>query len=157
MEDYFKKRPPKKVFQVKVIERFRNKAVEEIKSKFLSDDKIIKIMLIGSSVKKTFGQYAPPGFRGSLYSDFDFIIFVEDNYKIPNWLNKEPTSKPFPEDKLNLAYRNKDFIENKYDLEVFFIRRKNMNDPKIQKLGEQAGIPMTKNSKHKHLLIYSKE
>ena len=68
-----------------------------------------------------------------------------------------PTAKPFPNNKLNLAYRNKRFIDRKYDVEVFFIREKNMNDKKIQKLGEKAGIPMTKNSRHKHLIIYDKK
>ncbi len=31
-----------------------------------------------------------------------------------------------------------------------------MNNKKIQKLGEKAGIPMTKKSKHKHLVVYEK-
>lgn len=111
---------------------------------------------MGSVIKNTFGRYEPPGFRGSLYSDFDFIIFVKENYKIPKWLRKEPTAKPFPDNKLNLAYRNKRFIDRKYDVEVFFIREKNMNNKKIQKLGEKASIPMTKKSKHKFLVIYAK-
>jgi hypothetical protein len=157
MEEHLKNRPDKKIFSGGVVDSLRNSAIEEIKSRFLPDDKIIKIILIGSSVKEnSFGEYEPPGFRGSLYSDFDFIIFVEDNYIIPDWLEKGPTGKPFPEDVLNLAFRNKRMIDKKYDIEVFFIRRKSMENPEIQKLGELAGIPMAAESKHKKVVIYSK-
>lgn len=151
-----KTRPNKKVFPSEEQIRLRDLAIEKIKSKLLPNNKIIKIILMGSSVKDNFGQYEAPGFRGNLFSDFDFIVFVENDYLIPNWLNKEPDGKPFPEEKLNLAYRNKGFIENKYDVEVFFIRKKNMNNTKIQALGEQAGIPMSDTSKNKHIIIYLK-
>jgi len=157
MKEYMKKRPQKKVFQVKEIKRLRNQAIEKIKIKLLPDEKIIKIILIGSSVENNFGEYEPPGFRGSLFSDFDFIVFVEDNYQIPKWLDKEPDGKPFPDDNMNLAYRNKRLVENKYDIEVFFIRESNMQNSKIQELGELAGIPMTSDTKHKHLRIYSRD
>lgn len=156
MEEHLEKRPPKEIFSAEEINKLRNQAIEKIKSNLLPNDKIIKILLIGSSVKNSFGKYEPPGFRGSLFSDFDFIVFVEDDYEIPKWLDKDPNGKPFPNDKLNLAYRKNKFIESKYDVEVFFIRRKNMMNAKIQGLGEQAGIPMTSDSNHKHLVVYSK-
>ncbi|MBU2638922.1 MAG: hypothetical protein KJ955_08155 [Nanoarchaeota archaeon] len=157
MEEHLKKRPKKKVFSKRIIDSLRNQAINKLKAKFLPNNKIIKIVLIGSSLKNTFGAYEPPGFRGSLFSDFDFIIFIEDDYKIPKWLDKEPTGKPFPNDKLNLAYRKKRFIKDRYDIEVFFIRKKNMNNSNIKKLGELAGIPMTLKSKHKYLLIHSRD
>ena len=155
-ESHLKTRPKKTLYSKVIQSNLKKKAIEKIKSKFLPDNRIIKIILIGSIIKNTFGRYEPPGFRGSLYSDFDFIIFVEDDYEIPKWLRKEPTAKPFPDNKLNLAYRNKRFIDRKYDAEVFFIRKKDMNNEKIQKLGELVGIPMTKKSKHKHLVVYHK-
>ncbi|MFA5992073.1 MAG: hypothetical protein WC796_00010 [Candidatus Pacearchaeota archaeon] len=154
MEDHLKKRPKKDIFSKKIVKSLRTKAIKKLKSKFLPDANIIKIVLIGSSVKNCFGRYKSPGFRGSLYSDFDFIIFVKDNYKIPKWLRKEPTGRPFPNNRLNLAYRNKRFIDRKYDLEVFFIREKVMNNKKIQKLGEKVGIPMVKSTKHKQQIIF---
>ena len=157
MEEHLKKRPQKKVFQKEEINSLKNQAIEKIRSKLLPDEKIIKIILIGSSVKNSFGEYEPPGFRGSLFSDFDFIVFVDDDFEIPKWLDREPDGKPFPDDDMNLAYRNKKFIENKYDIEVFFIRESNAQDPKIQELGEEAGIPMTSDSKHKHIIVYSKD
>ena len=157
MEEHLKKRPQKKVFQKKKIDSLRNQAIEKIKSKLLPNEKIIKIILIGSSVKNSFGEYESHGFRGSLFSDFDFIVFVEDDFEIPKWLDEEPDGKPFPDDSMNLAYRNKKFIDEKYDVEIFFIRKSNMQDSKIQKLGELAGIPMTSDSKHKHLLVYSRD
>ncbi|MFA5047724.1 MAG: hypothetical protein WC516_01640 [Patescibacteria group bacterium] len=120
MEEYLKKRPQKKVFSKKKIDRLRNQAIDKIKAKFLPDEKIIKIILVGSSIKDSFGKYDPPGFRGSLFSDFDFIVFVEDDYQIPKWLDRELDGKPFLNDDLNLAYRNKKFIDDKYDVEVFF-------------------------------------
>jgi hypothetical protein len=153
-EKHLINRPHKNVYSKKSIERLRSKAIKKIKLKFLPDNKIIKIIIIGSAVKNSFGKYERPGFRRSLYSDFDFVIFVEDGYKIPKLLKKEPTAKPFSESKLNLAYRNKKFIDNKYDLEVFFIREKNMHNKNIQKEGELAGIPMTKNSKNKYIIVY---
>ena len=112
---------------------------------------------MGSSVKGAFGKYDSPGFRGSLYSDFDFIIFVEDDYVIPDQLNRELDGKPFSDGELNLAYRNKNFVDDKYDAEIFFIREANMHKQDIIEEGEGAGIPMTENSKHKYIIIYSKQ
>lgn len=92
-----------------------------------------------------------------MFSDFDFIAFVEDDYKIPNWLEKEPSAKPFPDDNLNLAYRNKKFIDGKYDVEIFFVRRKTMNNSKTEKLAEECGIPFSEDSKLKHIVVYSED
>lgn len=155
MEEHFKNRPSKKVFSLDLQSSLKEKAIKKIKSKLLSDDQIIKIILIGSSIKGVFGEYEPPGFRGSLFSDFDFIVFAKDQYVIPAWLTREPDGKPFPDDKLNLAYREKNFIDNKYDAEIFFIRESNMNNLEIQELGEEAGIPMTNKTKHKYIEVYS--
>ena len=126
MKEYLKERPVKKSFSKEKIDSLRNQAIDKIKDKFLPNDKIIKIILIGSSVKNSFGEYEPPGFRGSIFSDFDFIIFVENDFEIPSWIDREPEGKPFPDDSMNLAYRNKEFIEDKYDVEVFFIRKSNI-------------------------------
>lgn len=156
MEEHLKNRPDKKVFQKKKINFLRNLAIDKIKSKLLPDEKVIKIILTGSSVKNYFGEYSSPGFRGSLFSNFDFIVFVEDDYKIPGWLDRELDGKPFPDDSMNLSYRNAKLIEDKYDAEVFFIRRENMENEKVQELGEAVGIPMTDDTRHKHLIIYSK-
>jgi hypothetical protein len=148
-------RPKKECYSSEVIAILRKEAIEKVKLKFLPNEKIIKIYLIGSSIKNNFGKYDQPGFRGSLYSDFDFIIFVEDDYKIPKWLKKEPSGKPFSNDEINLAYRNKNFIDDTYDVEIFFIRRKHMCDKKIQEEGELAGIPMVPESKNIYLVVYS--
>lgn len=156
MEEYLKKRPPKKVFLKEEIDRLRSQAVGKIKSKLLPNEKIIKIILIGSSIKNSFGEYDPPGFRGSLFSDFDFIVFIEDDYQIPRWLNKESEGKPFPDNSINLAYRNKFFIDEKYDIEVFFLKRTNFENPITQEQGELAGIPMTNNTTHKNFVVYDK-
>jgi len=157
MENYLEKRPRKNIFSEELIGTLRQKAINKIKSKLLPDEKIMKIILIGSSVKNDFGEYKPPGFRGSLFSDFDFIVFVDDDYEIPDWLDREPAGKPFPDDSLNLAYRNKNFIDNKYDVEVFFVRKSNIQNQEVQKLGESAGIPMTPDSKHNYLIVYSRD
>ncbi len=156
MEEHLKERPAKMIFSEEEISKLRNKAIEKIKSKLLPNEGIIKIILIGSSVKNSFGEYEAPGFRGSLFSDFDFVIFIEDDYNIPQWLDKEPTGKPFPEDDMNLAYRSQKFIENKYDAEIFFIRKENMQSENVQQLGEAAGIPMTPNSNHKNIVVFEK-
>ena len=60
---------------------------------------------------------------------------------------------------LNLAYRTKNFVENKYDVEIFFVRRSTMNNPEIEKLAEMPGceIPFSEKSKWKHIVVYSKE
>jgi len=156
-EGHLKSRPKKNIFSEKTQRRLRDKAINKIKSRLLPDKKIIKIILIGSSVKNSFGKYAPPGFRGSLYSDFDFIVFAKDDYKVPKWLKKEPSAKPFLNNKLNLAYRNKKFIDNKFDIEIFFIREKSSKNKKYIELAEKAGIPINSKSKHKHIIIYKKQ
>lgn len=157
MKEYLNKRPLKKVFKSAKIIDLRDKAIGKVKSKLLPDNKIFKILLIGSSVKDSFGEYEPPGFRGSLYSDFDFIVYVEDDYEIPKWLNKEPSGKPFPDDSMNLSYRYKKFIDDKYNIEVFFLKQRYLDNSEVQKQGELAGIPMTPNTKHKHIIIYEKQ
>jgi len=77
---HLKNRPKKIAYSKALQKKLKKKAINKIKSKFLPNKKIIKIIIIGSIVKNNFGEYALPGFRGSLYSDFDFIIFVQDNY-----------------------------------------------------------------------------
>ncbi len=153
MENYLKLRPTKTIFRDEEVTRLREVAISKLKEKLLPDDKIVKISLIGSSIKKSFGQYAPPGFRGSLYSDFDFIVFVEDDYVIPKWLDREPNGKPFSDNAMNLAYRNKKFVDNKFDIEVFFLRRKSFENKLIQKEGEVAGLPMSENTANKYLSV----
>jgi predicted nucleotidyltransferase len=149
-------RPKKTKFSLRIQKELREKAIKLIKEEFLPDKDILKIILIGSSVKGNFGQYDSPGFRRSLYSDFDFIFLIKDNYKIPNWLKKEPSAKPFLDNRLNLTYRNKKVIDNKYDIEIFFIRETDAKNKEIQKLGEKAGIAITKNTKNKYIVIYKK-
>jgi hypothetical protein len=156
MEYHLKNRPNKSILSIDEIDRIRILAITKIKEKLLPDDKIIKVILIGSSVKESFGKYEEPGFRGSLYSDFDFIVFIEDDYQIPTWLDRELDGKPFTDDNINLAYRTRKFIDDKYDAEVFFLRRSSFENLTIQEEGELAGIPMTNTSKHKYLLIYEK-
>lgn len=147
------KRPKKEIYSLTLQKSLRNKAIKKFKSKFFPNNRILKVLLMGSSVKGTFGKYFPPGFRGSLYSDFDFIVLVKDEYKIPRWLRRESSAKPFPIKRLNLAYRNKKFIDNKYDVEIFFIREKDFKKKSIQKLGEKVGIPLTSTTKNKYCLI----
>ena len=153
MEPHLLSRPRKAPFDLAEQVRLRDEAVQKIKSVLLPDAGIEKIVLIGSSVKGSFGKYDPPGFRGSLFSDFDFIVFVADDYQIPSTLTREPDGRPFPDDALNLAYRQKNFLRDTYDAEIFFIRKSSAEDPKIRFLGEEAGIPMTAESKHPRLEI----
>lgn len=110
---------------------------------------------MGSSVNGTFGEYEPPGFRSSLFSDFDFIFFVKDDYVIPKWLRREPSGKPFSDDGLNLAYRNTKVIDNKYDVEMFFVREKNLRRAEFIEEAENAGIPLTYNTKHQSVIVFS--
>ena len=53
-------------------------------------------------------------------------------------------------------FRHKNFIEEKYDAEIFFIREANMHNEKIVSWGEEAGIAMSDKSKHKNIIIYKK-
>lgn len=154
MESHLATRPPKTAFSNDEQLRLRGEALERIKEILLPNDGVKKILLIGSSVKGTFGKYASPGFRGSMYSDFDFIVFVQDDYQIPGTLQQEPDGKPFADDSLNLAYRLPKFLHHKYDAEIFFLRSHVSKRPDIQVLGEAAGIPMNVQSKHPHLQVY---
>lgn len=154
MEEYVKRRPKKILFAQAKQDVLREKAIIKILNELLPDTQILKVVLIGSSVKGSFGMYELPGFRGSVYSDFDFIVFVKDEYEIPHWLQREPDGKPFPERQQNLAYRQKKWLDDMYDAEIFFVRRSTWENTTLQNLGEAAGIPMTQKSLHKHLVIY---
>ena len=155
MEDYKKARPKKAIFSLTEQARLRSLAVQRLKDLLLPDDSILGIVLIGSSVKGEFGKYDPPGFRGSMYSDFDFIIFVKDDYEVPSDLIPEPDGKPFKESELNLAYRIRNFVENKYDAEIFFVRESTVGDPLLCAEGERAGIPVSKANSTMKIIFYT--
>ncbi len=154
METHLQSRPKKTPFAQAEQERLRALAIEKIQALFLPNDKIIRIALMGSSVKGTFGGYEAPGFRGSLFSDFDFIVFVKDDYVIPSWLEREPNGKPFGNEELDLAYRQKKFIEETYDAEIFFIREKSLKDHQNRSSAEAAGIPLDAHSSNPFIIIW---
>jgi predicted nucleotidyltransferase len=154
MEIHLTTRPPKTPFPVEEQVRLRELAINQIKKLLLPNAGIRQIVLIGSSVKGSFGQYQPTGFRGSIYSDFDYIVYITDGYVIPAGLNREPNGKPFSKDKLNLAYRIKNFVEEKYDAEIFFVRHRSLRNPSICEEGERAGIPMSVNSPHPNIVVF---
>lgn len=97
------------------------------------------------------------GFRGSLYSDFDFIVFTTDDFNPPLWLNREPDGKPFSQDEWNLAYRQKDFILDKFDAEIFFIHSNNLTNPDFIEQAEKAGIPLSESSSHQFITVYQND
>jgi predicted nucleotidyltransferase len=155
MEPHLVSRPIKMPFDPQEQGRLRDLAIRKIKEMFLPDEDIVKIILIGSSVKGTFGKYEPPGFRGSLFSDFDFIIFVRNGYHIPNSLKGEPDGRLFQDEKLDLAYRKGKVVEGIFDFEIFFVRESAMNDPDIIERGEAAGIPMRESTtQNKFVIVY---
>lgn len=155
MEKYLQSRPIKTPFDPAKQERLRNLAIEAIKRFLLPNDQIVKIILIGSSIRSSFGKYESPGFRGSLFSDFDFIIFVKDAYDIPTSLEREMDGKPFQNNDLNLAYRKRQFVEGLYDAEIFFIHESTLSDSSAQKEAELAGIPIPGSStKHPFIAVY---
>lgn len=156
MKFILEKRPRKKSYQLARIAKLKKRAAERISEKLLPDEKIVKIVLVGSSIKNSFGEYDAPGFRDSLFSDFDFVVFVEDDYEIPEWLNKSVYDGPFANKELNLTYRNKRFVEGKFDIDVLFIKRSNFEIKEIKIQGEKQGIPMFDDSKNKYLMVYKK-
>ncbi len=157
MEKHLKKRPKKVPLPQAEQDALREKAAKKIQEELLPDEHIFKIILIGSSVKGAFGIYEPPGFRGSIYSDFDFIVFVEDDYEIPQWLKRELDGRPFPDEHHNLAYRQMKWLDGTYDAEIFLIRRSTWESLPLQELGEAAGIPMTDESQHSQQVIYARQ
>jgi hypothetical protein len=154
MEPHLLSRPKKALFKQSKVNQLIVKAVQGMQNLLLPNEGISKILLIGSSVKKTFGKYEEPGFRGSLYSDFDFIAFVKDAYEIPESLSKQPDAKPFLKNEWNLAYRIKNFVEDKYDAEIFFIRESSLNEQGFMVQAELAGIPLSEISAHKFKIVY---
>lgn len=156
MEPYLQSRPKKVPFAIAEQQRLRALAIEKIQILFLPNEGINKIILIGSSVKGTFGAYEAPGFRGSLFSDFDFIFFVKDGYTIPNWLEREPNGKPFGKEELDLAYRQKKFVEDTYDAEIFFLRESSLQDKNIVLSAEAAGIPLNNQSNNPFITVLEK-
>lgn len=156
MEPHLLTRPPKIPFPLAEQERLRVAALVAIKNLLLPNIGIFKIVLIGSSVKGSFGEYESPGFRGSLFSDFDFIVFVSDDYVISSALEREVSAKPFPDDALNLAYRIKKFVENKFDAEIFFIREQSLAISSFRETAEMVGIPLSVHSIHPNVIVYER-
>ncbi len=154
MEAHLTSRPKKTIFDLGKQRELREVAIQQIRKSLLPNDGILKIILIGSSVKGTFGKYEAPGFRGSLFSDFDFIIFVKDTYAIPAFFDREPNGKPFEDEGLNLAYRQKNFVEDNYDAEIFFIRESSLQEPRISTFAEAAGIPLDEHSQNPFITVY---
>ncbi|GEM_PF-416194 len=154
MEPHLRARPQKTPFDSAEQKRLRALAVQKMKDLFLPNEAILKIVLIGSSIKGTFGSYAEPGFRGSLFSDFDFIVFVKDEYEIPASLEREIRGKPFKDEDMNLAYRARNFIEEKYDAEIFFIRESSMKNRHMRYQAESAGIPFGEGSRNPFVVIH---
>lgn len=154
MESHLATRPSKTPFLIEEQIRLRGLAIDAVRNLLLPDPGIQKILLIGSSVKGSFGQYQPPGFRGSLYSDFDFIMYVTDEYLIPAQLKRELDGKPFARNDLNLTYRIKNLVEKKYDAEIFFVRDGARLDDSICKEGERAGIPMSAESPNPNIVVF---
>jgi predicted nucleotidyltransferase len=155
MSPSYRPRPEKKSFSLPEQERLRTLAVQEIYRLLLPDEDIIKIILIGSSVKGTFGEYAPPGFLGHLFSDFDFIVFVKDNYDVPAGLEREPDGRPFENEALDHAYRVSKIVEGRYDVEVFFVYESSLLDGATLEKGEEAGLPMgVATTKNPFLQVY---
>ncbi len=155
MEPHLISRPTKTPFILSEQVRLRGLAIQAIKELLLPNEDIIKIILIGSSVKGTFGRYDPPGFRGSLYSDFDFIVFVRDGYVIPTCLKREINGRPFQDEKYDLAYRKERIVEEKYDCEIFFVREGTMGEADVVERGETAGIPMQEaTTRNKFIVVY---
>lgn len=153
-EHHLATRPEKIIFPLDEQIRLRHLAIEAIKKLLLPDPGIKKVLLIGSSVKGLFGRYRPPGFRGSLFSDFDFIVYVTNRYTIPSQLKREPDGKPFSKGYLNFAYRIQNFVEEKYDAEIFFVRDGALLDESICEEGERAGIPMSEESIHPNIVVF---
>lgn len=154
MEAHLKSRPKKTIFDLNKQQELRKIAIQQIGKLLLPNDDILKIILIGSSVKGTFGSYEAPGFRGSLFSDFDFIVFVKDAYVIPGFLEPEPNGKPFEDEGLNLAYRQKNFVEGKYDTEIFFIRESSLQNKNVRLFAESAGVPLDEHSQNPFITVY---
>jgi hypothetical protein len=157
MENHLKSRPKKTIYDPQIINDLRDIAIQTILTTLLPNSAIQKIILIGSSVKDSFGEYEAPGFRGSRYSDFDFIVFTTNNFTPPLWLNREPDGKPFSQDEWNLAYRQKDFILDKFDAEIFFINTQNLTNPDFVEQAENAGIPLSESSSHQFLTVYQND
>lgn len=88
MKNPLKNRPKKKKYSLGLQKKLREKAIKKVKSLFLPNKQIIKIILIGSSVKGTFGKYEPPGFRGSLYSVLILFLLLKTIIKFQNGLIK---------------------------------------------------------------------
>lgn len=154
MEPHLQSRPKKTPLSIDEQERIRAIAIEKIQALLLPSQGISKIVLIGSSVKGVFGSYEAPGFRGSLFSDFDFIVFVKDTFKIPSFLEREPNGKPFEDEGLNLAYRIKNYVNDTYDAEVFFIRESSLKLDSVCEFAEQAGIPIDEQSQNPSITVY---
>ena len=101
-------------------DQLRDLAIEKLKLRLLPDSNIIKFLLIGSATDNTFGEYSVPNGQGRLYSDFTFIVFIEDSYSFPDWLEKDALEGVYQ------FYNKKNFLFNKYELKIGFVYKEDM-------------------------------
>ncbi|MDP3918528.1 MAG: hypothetical protein Q8Q35_01305 [Nanoarchaeota archaeon] len=101
-------------------DQLRDLVIEKLKLRLLPDSNIIKFLLIGSATDNTFGEYSVPNGQGRLYSDFTFIVFIEDSYSFPDWLEKDALEGVYQ------FYNKKNFLFNKYELKIGFVYKEDM-------------------------------
>lgn len=147
MEEYMKERPPKtilpKLEQKKISKRVKRFVLNDL----LPNPKINKIIMLGSLVKGTFGRYDKP-FKNRIYSDVDFLLLVENNFKIPKLWKKHYMGKMY-------QVYNRTKLGGKILIQYAVCRKNSYQNKKHQTEAEEWGIPLLLGkSKHKFKVIY---
>jgi predicted nucleotidyltransferase len=107
MKVYMEERPRKNFFSKSEKRKIFKKAKKFVLKDLLPNSKINRIIIFGSLVRGTFGKYEKP-FKHRLYSDVDFLILVENDFKIPKkW-------KPYFSCKLYDVFNRKK-LDKKYE------------------------------------------
>ena len=123
------------------------KAKDFILKDLLPNDKINKIIVLGSIVKGTFGRYEK-AFKKRRYSDIDVLLLVENDFKVPKRWKTHLKSHLY-----NVYDIRK--LDNKVLIQYIVCKKRSYQNKKHQKEAEKWGVPLLlKKSKHKFIVLY---
>ena len=96
------------------------------------DQKVTAIVAIGSVLDWKLGKYKEPK-KGRYYSDIDLVVFVDDDFRVPNdW-------KLHLQSDFYTVYNSKE-IDNIL-IQYWLCRKKDYQDPDKQDVVEKRGVP----------------
>lgn len=142
------KRDNKILLPKKKQEEIFEKVKEFVKIDLGNNPKVNAVVAIGSVLDWKLGRYREPE-KGRTHSDIDLVVFVEDDFEIPDKWNLHLESDYYT------VYNIRE-IDNIL-IQYWLARKLDFSDPKKQEIVEKRGVPfLLEQSKNKFLWIFKK-